>query len=109
MIFHSDGDIRPILKDLAATGIDGLNPIETAAGVTAGRVREQCPDLIIIGGIDNHMLGGGDPDAVRQFTRRCLEEGGNRMIIGSSTEEFDDAMKVECVLAALETIESFVP
>jgi len=50
VVFHSDGDIRPILKDLKATGIDALNPIETAAGVTAGEVRRQCPNLIIVGG-----------------------------------------------------------
>lgn len=109
VIYHSDGDIRPILKDLEGTGIDGLNPIETAAGLTVGEVRRQCPDLIIVGGIDNHILSNGTAAEAREVTLRCLKEGGHRLIIGTSTEEFDDAMQVENVVAALETIWDYSP
>jgi len=35
-LFHSDGNLNPILDDLVAAGIDGLNPIEILAGMDVG-------------------------------------------------------------------------
>ena len=60
VVFHSDGDIRPILKDLEATGIDGLNPIETAAGLTVGHVRprEDPTEFISVVNRTGGQMGG---------------------------------------------------
>ncbi len=106
-VFHSDGDLRPILNDLAATGIDGLNPIETAAGMTLPDVRRLVgPRVVLVGGMDNHLLMSGPAEKVRSRVCQHLREPGSaaRLILGSSTEELDESMPLEHQLAFLEAV-----
>lgn len=89
VIFHSDGYIMDIMPDLIAAGIDGVNPIEKAAGMDAYELRRLYPELILAGGLDvTHLLPFGTPDDVRKETRRMIDELGSegRLLIGSSTE-----------------------
>lgn len=93
VIFHSDGYIMDLLPDLVAAGIDGLNPIEKAAGMDAYDIRRRYPGLILAGGLDvSHLLPFGTPDEVRRETRRMISELGaeGRLLIGSSTEVGND-------------------
>lgn len=92
-VFHSDGNITDLLDDLAATGIDGLNPIEKAAGMDVLEVRRRFPELVLVGGVDvTHLLRTASPREIRRETRRIVEEAGarGRLLIGSSTEVGDD-------------------
>lgn len=89
VVFHSDGYIMDIMPDLIAAGIDGLNPIEKAAGMDIYELRRKYPELILVGGVDvTHLLPFGTPDEVRRETRRIIDEVGaeGRLLIGSSTE-----------------------
>ncbi len=93
VIFHSDGYIMDILADLVAAGIDGLNPIEKAAGMDIYEIRRMYPQLILAGGVDvTHLLPFGTPEEVRRETRRMIAETGSegRLLIGSSTEVGND-------------------
>lgn len=93
VIFHSDGYIMDLLPDLVAAGIDGLNPIEKAAGMDIYEIRRRFPELLLAGGLDvSHLLPFGTPDEVRAETRRMIDETGSegRLLIGSSTEVGDD-------------------
>ena len=93
VIFHSDGYIMEILDDLVAAGIDGLNPLEKAAGMDIYDIRKKHPALILIGGVDvSRLLPFGTADEVRRETRRILAETGaeGRLLIGSSTEIGND-------------------
>ena len=89
LIFHSDGYIMDVLPDLIAAGIDGLNPIEKAAGMDVYEIRRRYPELILVGGMDvTHLLPYGTPEQIRKETRRMISEAGDsgRLLIGSSTE-----------------------
>jgi hypothetical protein len=89
VIFHSDGDITYIIDDLVAAGIDGLNPLEKAAGMDVYAIRRAHPQLIIVGGVDvTHLLREGTSEAIRRETRRMINELGSsgRLLIGSTTE-----------------------
>lgn len=89
VIFHSDGDITTLIDDLVAAGIDGLNPLEKAAGIDVYALRRQYPQLIFVGGVDvTHLLREGAPDDIRKEARRMIREIGSegRLLIGSSTE-----------------------
>jgi hypothetical protein len=93
VIFHSDGYIMEILDDLIASGIDGLNPLEKAAGMDIYDVRRRYSQLILVGGVDvSHLMPFGTPDQVRRETRRIIAETGSegRLLIGSTTEIGDD-------------------
>lgn len=87
-LFHSDGDLWPILDDLVSAGIDGLNPLEVLAGMTVGAVREKYPRLFLTGGIDvSQLLTNGAPEEVRAACRQAIAEANGRgYFLGSSTE-----------------------
>ena len=93
VIFHSDGNIMDMLADLVAAGIDGVNPIEKAAGMDIFEIRRRYPALNLVGGVDvTHLLPSGSPEEVRRETRKIITETGanGRLLIGSSTELGND-------------------
>ncbi len=87
-LFHSDGDLTPILADLAGAGIDGINPIESCAGMSMATVRELQPQLFMAGGIDvSQLLPFGTPEQVRECCRQAIEvTNGRKFFMGSTTE-----------------------
>jgi len=93
VIFHSDGNIMEILDDVAAAGIDGLNPIEKAAGMDVFELRRKHPELTLVGGVDvTHLLREASHRDIRKETRSIIDETGSEghLLIGSSTEAGND-------------------
>lgn len=87
VLFHSDGNLNPILDDLVAAGIDGLNPIEVLAGMDVGEIHRRHPRLFMAGGIDvSQLLPFGTPEQVRDAVRKAIDAAEGRILIGSSTE-----------------------
>ena len=109
VIFHSDGDLSEVLPDLIATGIDGLSPIDVAAGMDLAELRSQFDHLVLCCGLPYHVLAGGTPDEVRQVTAAALRAASPGYLAGSSSEEFSEDMPVESFLAMLETLRSWRP
>lgn len=88
-IKHSDGYLWPILDKLVNAGIDALNPIEPAAGMDIGEVKEAYGDRIaVIGNIDcAHLLSFGTPEDVKNAVRECIRKaspGGGHIISSSN-------------------------
>ncbi len=103
-IYHSDGNLLPVLDDLVACGIDGLNPVEAHTGLTIPAIRRRYPNLVTCGGIDaTDLLPYGTPEDVRAEVQRAVEAGGGpaRLILGSSTE-IHQACRLENAIALLE-------
>ncbi len=87
VLFHSDGNLNPILDDLVDAGIDGLNPIEIMAGMDVDDIHRRYPRLFMAGGIDvSQLLPFGTPDQVRDAVRKAIDAADGRIMIGSSTE-----------------------
>jgi hypothetical protein len=108
-IYHSDGNLMPLLDDLAATGIDGLNPLETIAGMDLKELRRRCPDLILLGGLDcSQLLPFGTPQEVRKATLKAMEDAGPWYFPGSSSEIHDE-VPLRNVQAMADAVHSFVP
>ena len=87
-LFHSDGNLWAILDDLVEVGIDGLNPLETIAGMDIAAVRQRYPKLFLTGGIDvSQLLCMGTTEEVRQASRQAIKDSGGRgYFLGSTTE-----------------------
>jgi hypothetical protein len=103
-LFHSDGDLRPVLDDLVAAGIDGLNPLEVLAGMTIAEVRERYPRLFLAGGIDvSQLLSLGTPEQVRETCRQAIVDSGGRGYFLGSTTEIHWGARLENVVAMFET------
>lgn len=102
-LFHSDGYLMDILPDLLAAGIDGLNPIETCAGMDLSEVSDQYgDDLFFAGGIDISQLMSLAPvDEVRRVCREAVATASPGYFIGSTTE-LDNGSRLDNVLAMFE-------
>jgi hypothetical protein len=102
-LFHSDGYLMTVLEDLIEAGIDGLNPIETVAGMSVKAVRAQVGDrLFLAGGIDmSQLLSNGTPDEVRNVCRQAIRDASPGYLMGSTTEA-DNSCKLENLVAMYE-------
>lgn len=104
ILFHSDGNLNPILDDLVKAGIDGLNPIEILAGMDVGHIHRRYPDLFMAGGIDvSQLLPFGSPQQVKDKVKQTIDAAEGRIMIGSSTE-LNDNVPLENFLALREAV-----
>jgi hypothetical protein len=103
VVFHSDGNMMPVLDDLVATGVDGLNPIEVAAGMDPVAIRQRWPRLLLFGGIGySSLLAHGTPSEVAAATRRAIAGASPGYFVGSDTEVGDD-IPLDNVRALIDT------
>jgi len=106
VIFHTDGDVRLVLDDLIASGVDSLNPLEAKANMD---VRELAPKygrrLGFCGNMDVRVMMTNDLDAIR-------EEIGSKLAavmpyhgyIYHSDHSIPPGVKLETYRAVLEMV-----
>ena len=110
VVKHTDGNVTPLLDMIVGTGIDGLNPIEPAAGMDIGRVKSQYGDRVaLIGNIDcGNLLCFGSRAEVRHAVRDCLKAAGqNGGLILASSNSIHSSVKPENYLAMVEALREF--
>jgi uroporphyrinogen decarboxylase len=92
MIFHSDGNILPVLPMVIDAGFIGYHSLEPAAGIDLGNVKEEYgKDLVLIGNVDVGILAKNDLQAVRDEVDRCISQGapGGGYMIASCNSIFE--------------------
>lgn len=109
-LFHSDGYIMEVMPDLIETEIDGINPLETVAGMDVGEVYQLYGDRIFLtGGIDmSQLLSNGTPDEVKAVCRKAIAEAPTGYLMGSTTE-IDNSSNLDNVLAMIEVSWGYHP
>lgn len=107
VIYHSDGYLMPIIDDLIAIGVDGINPIEPIAGMDIGVLKKKYYGrLILVGGLDcSQILPLGSVKEVEQAVINILRTAGpgGGLFIGSSSE-VTPSTPLENVLAYCRTV-----
>lgn len=104
VLFHSDGDLNPILDDLVQAGIGGLNPIEVLAGMDVADIHRRHPHLFLAGGIDvSQLLPFGSPQQVKDAVKQTIDAAQGRIMIGSSTE-LNNEVPLKNYLALRDTV-----
>ena len=85
-IFHSDGNLMPILDDLLTLGMEGLHPIEPGAMDLGVLKQRYGGDLCLVGHIDVDTLSRGTPEAVDALVQSAIRVAGpgGGYIAGSS-------------------------
>jgi uroporphyrinogen decarboxylase len=86
-IFHSDGNLWEVLDDLLAAGINGIQGLEPAAGMSLAGTRERVgPQLCLWGNVDVGWLAQPRPAAeISAEVQRLLAPlAGTPVILGTS-------------------------
>lgn len=86
-ILHTDGQLTPILDDLANSGVHALQAIDPVAGMDLGETYRQVGDrLCLCGNVDCGVLLDGPTEAIEDLTRQTLSacEGGAGFVLGAS-------------------------
>lgn len=112
VLFHTDGDVEPLIEDFIEIGVDILNPIQTSAGKMSDLVslKSKYGDRIVFcGAIDTHrVLPFGTPDEVRAEVKRvigALGHGGGFML--GPVHTIMDDVPAENVLAMVDAVEEY--
>lgn len=107
---HSCGAIRAILPQLAACGIDALDPVQKVVGMEVDDLKAEFGKQICFqGGVDTqHILPQGTPeDVYRETTRviRALYREGGYILCGS--QDFEGDVPPENIEALYEAAKQF--
>jgi len=103
LIWHSDGQIEPLLPFIIEAGFAGVHALEPDVGVDMGKVKEQYGNkLVLAGNIDvTNVLTQPDLELVRKDVKRCIKQGapGGGYLFSSSNSLFK-GMHIESILEA---------
>jgi len=109
ILFHSCGNVRPIIPDLIEIGVDILNPVHvTATGMEPLRLKKDFGKEIVFwgGGVDTqHVLPSGTPRQVKDDVRKNLDAlapGGG--FVFSTIHNIQAEVPPRNIEAMLETI-----
>ncbi len=68
-IVDTDGDVTQLIPWLLDNGVDGVLPLERQAGVDGMALREQFPELIMVGHYDKMVMTKGEEAMRNEFER----------------------------------------
>ena len=91
VIYHSDGNYKRVIPDLAACGVDGFYCLEPACGMDIVGLSRFYPEMLFSGSIDGvDLMERGTPEMVLTEAKRQIKETGaldrGRMFLASSSE-----------------------
>jgi len=110
VIKHSDGNLLPILDQIVAAGVDGLNPIEPLAGMQIGDMKKRYgARLCLIGNIDcGHLLPHGTVEEVEAAVKDCIAQAGSGGgLILSSSNSIHSSVNPANYLAMIQAARKF--
>ncbi|MFW6290170.1 MAG: uroporphyrinogen decarboxylase family protein [Mariniphaga sp.] len=77
LMFHSCGNVRPIIPDLIEIGVDILNPVHiTATGMEPAQLKKDFGKDIVFwgGGVDTQdVLPNGTPESIKDHVKKNIE------------------------------------
>ncbi len=73
-VFHSDGNIEPVLSLLKDAGVDAVHPLDTTA-MDAVRIKKKYPELVLFGGVALEHLYAASWRGLRAQLEDLAEKG----------------------------------
>jgi len=109
LIFHSDGDIRPLVNDLIDAGVNAIHPLETPSVDIEEIKRDYGDKLALIGNIDLvHTLPHGTVEEVRQEVKKRIEViGKNGGYCVGSANTITSNIPLENYIAMIEAVHEY--
>ncbi|MDR0652806.1 MAG: hypothetical protein LBG12_05810 [Synergistaceae bacterium] len=101
LLYHSCGNITPLIEDLIEIGVDILNPIQVSANdMDTKKLKERYGDrLCFLGAVDtSEVLPKGTPKEVREEVTRRIEDLGPSGYILASVHDIQADVPAENVI-----------
>jgi len=105
LIFHSCGNIYPLLDKFIEWGFDGIITMEPTAGVNLGEVRKRVGHrLTLVGNLDvSYLLVRGTRQEVEDAVKQAIRDaapGGGYILSASHSHPFVDPARLEWMVEA---------
>jgi hypothetical protein len=107
-IYHSDGNLLPIMEDYLSLGMNAIHPIEPYAMDIFQLKKDYGDRVCLVGNIDINTLTLGTPEEVEEEVKekiRRLAPGGGYIV--SSCNSVSSYCKPENVLAMVEAVRKY--
>ena len=93
ILWHSDGNVTPLLPMIIEAGFAGVHSLEPKANIDLAEIKEQYGDrLVLAGNLDmTDILCQSNLDLVRKDVERCIKQGapGGGYLFSSSNSLFE--------------------
>ena len=107
-VFHSDGNLMPILDDLLSLGMNAIHPLEPGAMDPVLLKKQYGHRLAFVGNINVDTLTRGTPEEVRREVReRITQMGPGYGYLLTSSNSVTHGCKPENVIAMLDALQEF--
>ena len=103
-IYHSDGELTPILADLLSLGMNGLHPIEPESMSLKELKNSIGEKVCLVGNVSVDALSRGSVAEVEAEVRRCMQEGGKSGYMITSSNSIPSYARPENVMAMARAI-----
>jgi len=105
ILLHSDGNINPLLEDIAKAGVDGLHSLQPTAGMNIAAVKDKFGDRISLwGNIEiSYPLTFGTVKETIEATQNCINgasPGGGHVMC--STNCINQNVKLDNYMAMMD-------
>lgn len=102
-VYHSDGNLWPVMEDIIGCHFNALHPIEPKA-MDSRELKAKVGDrLCLLGNVELDRLSRGTPDEIRRMTRRNMDElGYNGGYCVGSSNSVTNYVPLENYLAMVE-------
>lgn len=108
-VYHSDGNLMPVMEDILSLGMDGLHPLDPG-GMDIKKMKEAYGDKVCLwGNIDlRHTLTKGSREEVEAEVKQRIKEVGPKggFILGSANS-LPDYCKVENIWAMAKSVKKY--
>lgn len=94
MLKHCCGNINSLIGDLVGFGIKGLHPLDENSGIDQIKVKEEYPELTVMGGVDcDEPLTSYTPEEMEHYVKEILKyhAPGGRYICATSNSVHSSA------------------
>ena len=108
--YRSDGNLWGVFDIMfGECGVQAFGEVDRDASMTVAEIRKSKPDLLILGNMSSAFLHRSSEQAVREETKKMLNESEGINFIPGPSNAIVSGTPVKNVFAMIEEIERFVP